>query len=280
MALKDFSLLPYPKEAINEGEVFDFEEIAQLSEGAKYLGVLKMDVDYLGLLFGLGIDSPTISRIATLSNNLDLFFGAYLNKICEELTQPENRVRSIFYIVYSGGDDLLIIGPWDKTIELASKIYQEFREYTSNNPNITLSGGIVFVKPHFPVQRFVQLVGEELEKAKCQQRDKITLFDETVDWQQDAQSLDELLNFARQLSNWVKDKDLPMGFIYYLRELKEKHFREEGECLMWIPHFRYSLVRRIKDKEVRAEIQEKVTSKIMRKIKIPVSYVSLKERKG
>jgi CRISPR-associated protein Csm1 len=239
-----------------------------------------MDVDYLGLLFGLGIDSPTISRIATLSNNLDLFFGAYLNKICEELTQPENRVRSIFYIVYSGGDDLLIIGPWDKTIELASKIYQEFRDYTSNNPNITLSGGIVFVKPHFPVQRFVQLVGEELEKSKYQERDKITLFDETVVWQQDTQSLDELLNFAKQLRSWVKDKDLPMGFIYYLRELKEKHFHEEGECLMWIPHFRYSLVRRIKDEEVRAEIQEKIVSKVMRKIKIPVSYVSFKERKG
>lgn len=291
VAAKEYHMFPYPKEPIKKKEVLDFEEIAALSQGAKHLGILKMDVDHLGLIFGLGIDSPSISRIATLSSNLDLFFGGWLNQICEVVTQeweknlPQSDTRrgglvgkSLFYVVYSGGDDLLIIGPWDQIIELAGKIYKDFREYTSSNPNITLSGGILFAKPHFPIQRFAQLVGEELEKSK-QSRDRITLFDETVEWEWEAQSLKELLDFAKWLYWRVEEGKLPAGFLYYLKRLKESHFSEKGDNQMWVPKFFYALGRRIKDKEVRAELESRVPG-IMNKIKIPVSYVSLKVRKG
>jgi CRISPR-associated protein Csm1 len=265
----------------NEGDVLEFEEIANLSTGAKYLGVLKMDVDYLGMLFALGIDQPSISRISTLSNSFEIFFGAWLNKICE-------RLGKIFYIVYSGGDDLFIIGPWDKTIELAREIYNNFREYTCWNPNITLSGGILFVKPHFPIQRFAQLVTEELEKSKhdadkqnegsLKEKNRITLWGETVEWSDRAQSFEELLTFAKQLTDHVenKEKPLPKGFIYFLHNL-EKYFYKKGN-LTWVPNFFYSLVRRIKKEEVRVELQSQVPS-VMGKMKIPVSYVSLKTRK-
>ncbi len=289
VALKECHILSLPKESIKKGEILDFEEIAELSQGAKYLGVLKMDVDRLGLIFALGISSPSVSRIATLSSNLDLFFSAWLNQICEEVTQEWEKnlpqkdkgrgllQKSLFYIVYSGGDDLLIIGPWDQTIELAGKIYKDFRRYTSLNPNITLSGGILFVKPHFPIQRFAQLVGEELEKSK-QGRDRITLFDETTEWKEETQSFNELLNFAKWLYCRVEKGKLPTGFVYYLRRLKESHFSEKGKNQMWVPKFFYSLGRRVKDKEVRVELQSKIPG-MMNKIKIPVSYVSLMVRK-
>jgi len=249
-----------------------------------------MKLDRLGLLFGLGIGSPSISRIATLSSTLGLSFGAWLNQMCEEVTRkweenlpPDDKRRglvqeSLFFTVYSGGDDLLIIGPWDQIIELAGKIYEDFRKYTSLNPNITLSAGILFVKPHFPIQRFAQLVGEQLEKSK-QARDRITLFDETVEWEGQPQSFTELLNFAKRLYCRVEQGKLPAGFVYYLRRLRESHFSEEGSNQMWVPKFFYSLGRRVKDKEVKAELESKVPG-VINKIKIPVSYVSLKARKG
>ena len=34
-------------------------------------------------------------------------------------------IESLFYVVYSGGDDLFIIGPWDKIIDLAKLIHTE-----------------------------------------------------------------------------------------------------------------------------------------------------------
>ncbi len=177
LAMKECQILPAPKEPAKEGEVLDFEEIAKLSTGANYLGVLKMDVDYLGLLFSLGIEPPSISRVATLSSNLEIFFNAWLNNICKTVTkkwedslskddQKKGLVESLFYTVYSGGDDLFIIGPWDQIIELAWEIHKDFGKYTCQNPNISLSGGIIFVKPQFPIHRFAHLVTEELDKSK------------------------------------------------------------------------------------------------------------------
>jgi len=298
MAYKDCQILPYPKGPVRAKEVLDFEEIAQLATGAKYLGVLKMDVDYLGMLFGLGVDQPSISRIATLSSNFEIFFSTWLNSICEKVTKrweeslDENStyqglVKSLFYIVYSGGDDLFIIGPWDQVIELALEIYKDFRDYTCENPNITLSGGLLFVKPHFPIQRFAQLVTQELEKSKkdadrdngvgLKEKNRITLFGDTVEWREGPIAFEELLGFANTLVTEVESKEspLPKGFIYYLRELEEYMHKKNK---MWPPYFFYSLVRRVKKEEVRAELQSKVPT-IMGKLKIPVSYVSLKTRK-
>lgn len=262
----------------NNGDVLEFEEIASLSTGAKYLGILKMDVDYLGLLFSLGIDNPSISRISTLSSNLEIFFGGWLNKICEKL-------KNVFYIVYSGGDDLFIIGPWNQIIELSLEIYKDFREYTCQNPNITLSAGILFVKPQFPIHRFAQLVTEELEKSKndadklqkraIKEKNRVTIFGETVEWRGGTKSFEELLMFSKELSEQVEPskKEIPKGFIYFLRELERKFGNK-----MWVPHFLYSLTRRVKKKELKIDLQTKVPG-FMGKMKIPVSYISLKTRK-
>jgi len=256
-----------------EGDVMEFDEIANQSEGAKYLGIMKMDVDYLGLLFGLGINPPSISRFSTLSSYMEIFFGAWLNKICESK-------GNVFYIVYSGGDDLFIIGPWDKIIDLAEAVYSDFRKYTCQNPNITLSCGILFVKPHFPIQRFAFLVDEELKESKSKGRDKVTLFDETVEWKNNSKSFDSLISFGKKISEQVEDKNLSRGFVYFLRKLeKEYNLGTDDENLNWIPQFFYAHARR-----VNPEVEEKLLliTQVMEKkgkLKIPVSYVSLKTRK-
>lgn len=290
------------KEAIKPDEVLDFEEVAFMSTGAKLLGVLKADVDYLGQVFGLGVEPPTIARISTLSNSFDLFFAGWINKICEQLadkwhsdSENENplkgKVDGLFYIVYSGGDDLLILGPWDAVIDLAQEIYHQFRDFTCNNENITISGGILLVKPHFPIQRFARLAGEQLEKSKKPDRnqhnsfnrkDRITLFGESVPWRGNGTSFKGLLEFAEALTAKVLDKKLPRSFIYFLMRLHKQHFAKEGEQkLMWIPKFHYALARRV-SKEVMADTKLNLTPNVplmMEHIRIPLSYVSLKIRR-
>jgi CRISPR-associated protein Csm1 len=293
LAGKDCNILPKPKEPVRRGEVLEFEEIAELSSGAKYLGVLKMDIDHLGLLFSLGIEQTSISRMATLSSNLELFFNAWLNNICEKVTSKwdgdlldsdpkKGLVTSLFYIVYSGGDDLFIIGPWNQIIELSGEIYRDFRRYTSDNPNITVSGGILFVKPAFPVQRFSLLAGEELESSKSRGRDRITLFNETVEWSEGAKSFEGLIAFGKELVEQVEDKERPLSksFVYFLRRL-EKDFRigTDEEDINWVPQFIYSHTRRVKKEvEERLALRSQVMEK-RGKMKIPVSYVSLITRK-
>jgi CRISPR-associated protein Csm1 len=291
---KSYQILSPPHEPVEKGDVLEFEEIAELSSGAKYLGILKIDIDHLGLLFGIGLENPSISRIATLSSNIEIFFNGWINKICEEITREWNSnleendlrkglVESLFYIVYSGGDDLFIIGPWDQVIDLALKIYNDFKQYTSENPNITLSGGIFFVKPAFPIQRFSILVTKELENAKKLGRNKVTLFGETVEWRDNTKSLESLIKFAKELSNEVENKEKPLSksFVYFLINLK-KAFHigiKNKEDINWIPHFLYSHARRVtKEVEERLNLRTQFMEK-RSKIKIPVSYVSLKTRK-
>jgi CRISPR-associated protein Csm1 len=257
--------------------VLDFDAIAKQSQGAQLLGVLKADVDRLGFIFGEGM-TPTLSRASTLSGAMELFFGGRLDALCGDVA------AKAFYTVYAGGDDLLILGPWDQTVILAQRLYQDFRRYTCCNENVTLSAGVLLVKPHFPIHRFARLADEALEEAKSAGRDRITVFTETVDWEtsNDGESAgyDRLLAFGREMAQRVEDQQLPKGFVYFLKRLHDAHFDETGmENPMWVPKFHYAVARRVPEEVVRdLNLLSQIPS-MMKHIQVPVSYVSLKTRK-
>ena len=89
-----------------------------------------MDVDHLGKILTRGFHPPSFSRLASFSRQLNLFFKYHLNAICRgdcqcvetplNLTQkswgPKGRAMAI---IYSGGDDLFVIGAWDEVAEFA-----------------------------------------------------------------------------------------------------------------------------------------------------------------
>jgi CRISPR-associated protein Csm1 len=291
------------KEPIRPEEILDFDEVAFMSNGAQLLGVLKADVDYLGQVFALGVKTKSISRIATLSSSFDLFFAGWINRICEQLANTwhadqkhehplKNKVNGLFYIVYSGGDDLLILGPWDGIVDLAQEINNQFRKFTCENENITLSAGILFVKPHFPVQRFAQLAGKQLDRSKSigesqdrpglNRKDRITLFGETVRWQENNKGFDQLLDLSKKVVDRVREDKLPRSFIHFLLRLHAQYFfKEREQKLMWVPKFFYALARRV-SKEVIADKQlnlEENISWLMQYIRILANYVSLKIRR-
>ncbi len=155
-AKKDFKIPG--EQPIHKGEVLHFEAIAELSKGANRIGILKADVDRLGLVMSEGLNEenshksgmatlrPTLSRVAALSRMLDLFFAGHLNRICDEVfrdwvknSQHEriDDTDGLFYVMYSGGDDLFIVGPWDQVLVLALKLRNEFSAFTGQNPNLT-----------------------------------------------------------------------------------------------------------------------------------------------
>ena len=84
--------------------------------GLDALGILKADVDNLGLIMGWGLkgDRFTLSRLATLSRQLDLFFSCFLPDLIASKSEFQN-----IYTVFAGGDDLFLIGPWNRIMELA-----------------------------------------------------------------------------------------------------------------------------------------------------------------
>jgi len=165
--------------AQDKGEILNFGDIAARAEGQHLLGFLKADVDRLGELFIFGLkreDSSldTISRQATLSRLLDTFFTGWL----EHLLSSEYQNC---YTVFSGGDDLFFVGPWNQIIALAQRIRADFTEFTGN-PQITISAGIAITKPDYPIARAAELVEGALHKSKDNGRNSITLLETTLKW--------------------------------------------------------------------------------------------------
>jgi len=166
--------------ARRDDQVLKFEDIANAADGQKLLGFLKADVDRLGELFIFGlkrknVSFDTISRQATLSRLLDMFFTGWLESLL-------NSEFKNCYTVFSGGDDLFLVGPWNEIISLAGRIQADFDEFTAN-PKLTISVGIVITKPDYPMARAAALVEEELKKSKSsKEKASITILGTTLRW--------------------------------------------------------------------------------------------------
>ncbi len=170
-----------------EDRIPDFEEIAERSKGAPWLGVLRMDVDSLGALFakGLGQDA-TISRMATLSRTMRLFFEGYVAFLC----QPYAKAQQL-YLIYAGGDDLFIVGAWSILPEIAHTIRQRFHQLVGDD-HITVSAGIAIGHGTTPLYQLAEQARIALdEQAKEHQ------------WKQNGQTrTKDSISFLRTPMGW------------------------------------------------------------------------------
>ncbi len=281
-------------EAIYKGQIAPFTYLAKYSEGDDRIGIVRMDVDNLGKLFSHGLKGKiSISRIATLSRMLDLFFAGYLNKICENLTQkykkkyPDAKINNFFYILYSGGDDVFLIAPWDKAIDAAEKINSKFRKYTCNNPNITISSGYLQTKPKFPIRVSADSAGETEEIAKNSGKNRICILGDVLKWDE----IEKVKEIAEKWIENIESGNLQRGFIYAVHRLKEQFLKnpEEKDKLifpykkeenpMFYPYAQYYIARNIKAEKLKEEIANFLLHKEnFNKLTFVVNYTALKSR--
>ncbi len=128
------------------------------------LGVLRMDVDSLGrtIIQGMHASKKNFARYSCLSRNLDWFFKGYLNQIWAD--DPDFKEKT--QILYSGGDDLFLVGRWDLLITFAQKIKEGFAKWTCQNEYLSLSGGMAIVTPKYPISKGAEEAKEAEEAAK------------------------------------------------------------------------------------------------------------------
>lgn len=171
----------------------EMTEIATEMGGIGKVGYLRMDVDSLGQIFAKGLGKlQTLPRIASLSRQMSYFFKVYLNSLAQHRDEnlPESgkqltaRSRKNLMFIYAGGDDLFISGVWQNVVEFAFDIYQAFRSYTGDHPEITLSGGIELAQTKFPLYKAAETSGDAEEAAKNNGRNSLTLFGETFNWEE------------------------------------------------------------------------------------------------
>lgn len=182
-----YSLEFYGGNETDKRKLPTFEEMCENNNFSR-MGVLRMDVDNLGHIFQQGIapGRATLSRFAALSRSFDFFFSGYLNTIWRE-TDP---ARS--FIVYSGGDDVFIVGSWDVTIRLAERIREDFKAFTCHNSSFTLSGGVAIVSSKYPIMKGAEESAVEESAAKShivhtdngrvREKNSVSFIDMALNW--------------------------------------------------------------------------------------------------
>ena len=254
------SFLHIAKNAIN------FTDKQGKFKGIESLGILKADIDNLGLILSNGIreNRQTISRLSTLSRQLNNFFSVYL-----PYTLSKEQSYKNIYTVFAGGDDLFLIGPWNRIIELASMLNKAFRSYVCHNHEITLSAGISINKPSDPIRVMAEQSENALYQSKSKEKkNNVTIFWETVTWDQ----LGELNIIKETIDRWLCDGTINNAMLYRFNELiemakQEKELKDQKfdiqmddmECLKWRSKLKYSVIRNIgkklkgKDKDMAVE---------------------------
>lgn len=277
-----------------EGVVASLNDIGPLAEGDDKIAVLKMDIDNLGTIFsaGFGEKDKSIARTSTLSRMIDLFFCGYINKICEDLyseyVKRNNnmaiKLDNLFYINFSGGDDLVIIGPWDWTIDLAIKIKEELRRFACYNPNVTISGGIYIADPKTPV-RVTLYEGEKyLERAKGREgKDAICIFDKDFSWEGDVYSIEKVVKDGNLYAEWINQGHLSRGLVHNIMVASKNINRKGNLDFDLVPQIAYSLSRNIQDEKIKGDMMKRLITPTIENseiefIKYPLMFALMKTR--
>jgi CRISPR-associated protein Csm1 len=234
----------------DDGSLWDFEEIAEKADGVKSLAYLKLDVDDLGWLFAQGLkgesrDHTSISRTATLSRTLEVFFRAHLEQLLRDQF-PE------VYLVYSGGDDVLALGPWNRVIELAERVREDFRDFAPGNAEWKLSAGIALARPRVPVLTAADFAEQLLDASKTvaaegpvpwphtaengvrPNKDRITVFETSIPWS----AFSAVLQKAETLRKWMQEGTLNTGKVRRLMQCADLY--REFQRTRDTRYFRYA----------------------------------------
>ncbi|MCI8284803.1 MAG: type III-A CRISPR-associated protein Cas10/Csm1 [Firmicutes bacterium] len=163
-------------------------DFAKAAEGIDRVAVLRLDVDNLGQAFVAGFDDEandnryvTLSRTATFSRQMSIFFKYHINHILKNPQHDNfaNKNKSgegrNVSIVYSGGDDVFLVGAWNDVIDAALDINDSFEKFSRGS--LTISGGIGLYSAGYPIHVMADEVGKLEDFSKeLEGKNAVTLF--------------------------------------------------------------------------------------------------------
>ncbi|MBQ9007943.1 MAG: type III-A CRISPR-associated protein Cas10/Csm1 [Clostridia bacterium] len=251
---------------LENGRQATFEDLARDSEGIRRLGVLRADVDNLGVLFAEGFvqkekrnpySACTLARYSALSFAMTWFFQRNLDHILDQADgaptlQAKPNAQNVS-VVYAGGDDVFLIGGWNDVLAAGLKIQEAFEKYTKGN--VTLSAGFSVFGEHAPVPIMADATAELESDAKhLEGKNGIALFGKVLadasmndnycyHWDYFRSSVvTEKIALLEQLFNTLPDKG--NSFLYHILSL----FREMTSSPTAISRLAYLLARHVPSK--------------------------------
>ena len=239
------------EELRNQQHFKSFEEYA----GDTYLGILRMDVDGLGQRFIKGFRS--IKEYQLFSSRLVHFFE---DKIYD--MQKDKEFREYLNIIYAGGDDLFIVGRWDKVIDFADRIHSETAKNFSKE-GITISGGVAVVHPKFPIAKAAELAGVAEDEAKAfrnGEKNAFTFLGKTISWDKEFDYTKKYKDLFVQL---ISEHDMSKGILHKImmydsmvQANKKRAHDGKPEDFSYIWHMCYYLTRMIEREDKNQTVKD------------------------
>jgi CRISPR-associated protein Csm1 len=266
--------------------------MADDSAGIKRVGVLRMDVDDFGRAMVAGLERRTMALTSALSSALELFFSGWLNRICDQVQRSaemlpgafERTAEALLYVIYAGGDDLFIVGTWDRLPPLAERIHHDFAAFAGHNPHLHISAGLTLERRKFPLYRAAERAHDALEdgaKEHTRQqggdKDAITFLGQTVGWEvfapyESAKDPFSVKSSTRELVGLL-DRGIPRSLLQMVQSIYGQFLRDRDRNLerrptckptdeqlyygrwMWLQAYQIARLRN-QHKEVEAEMKQ------------------------
>jgi CRISPR-associated protein Csm1 len=173
-------------EGLRVGNVKSFGAMSRQARGVRRWGVLRMDVDDLGDIFAYSLPGASLARISALSAALSRFFEGWVGEVCRTVNATQGKR---LYSVYSGGDDLFLVGSWDVLPDIARQISADLAKYAAHNPLVHISAGLSLHANKYPLYQAAEDADEALERAKHvlgapgrSGKNAFAFLDQTVQW--------------------------------------------------------------------------------------------------
>ncbi len=248
-----------------------FSEIAESGQGINKLAVLKADVDVLGFLFSQGLRAKerhfgTISRVNTMSRMLEVFFCGYV----EWLLKSKPAYHDV-YSVFSGGDDLFLLGPWDVMLDLSAEVQRDFKEFTAQNVSVTMSAAVSVFSAKEHIAYMAEYTESQLELAKndgtkqtnpqkTSGRDALCIMGELISWG----DYKEQLGYANQFVQMIQENKISIGALRRIAQYSGMYRKYwlNGDTwqLMFVPMYYYDSKRNYLSSELRGFMERYLAS--------------------
>ncbi|MDW8215180.1 MAG: type III-A CRISPR-associated protein Cas10/Csm1 [Roseiflexaceae bacterium] len=237
-------------QTLHPGDVKPFNLLAEQSLGVRRIGVLRMDVDDLGDLFGRRLNRPPglagLAVTAALSATLSRYFEGWVGELCRRANNDDGAGG--VYAVYSGGDDLFLVGSWHRMPRLAQQIRRDFARYALGRaprpgeaPPITLSGGMTLHTARYPLYQAADDAAEALDAAKRHTRpdrhakDAMTFLGRTLGWEHFGEAAD----LCDELVDLVQKQGVPRSLLMVIQTLDARARQAQRRNRGGDPQFTY-----------------------------------------
>ena len=214
-----------------EEKIISFEELKTLGKGAAYLALIKGDVDNMGKIvnnifkstydfLAIKDHKQKLSQYLQFARRTNLFFQVYLPNLIEKEKEP-------VYLIYSGGDDFVLVTHWSNVLPFVFKLDEKFKKLTCFNKDLTFSAAAVVFKEHEPVLKVVEKAEELLNKAKKEDEEgkkgKFAFLESIL-------KVDDWKKIDTEVKNLIVDDEdiIPSSFYYRIYQLSSM-FKESDD---------------------------------------------------